>query len=78
MAHIDRVREDVKIEAMQEATSVPMAIGVLLLIVSGIAGLFVFQSFRSGTDFWLIYTGILGGIGIVLTGWGMHGRRENS
>ena len=78
MAHIDRLHEDIKIEAMQESTSVPLAIGVLLLVVSGIAGMFVFQSFRSGTDFWRIYTGILGGLGILLIGWGLRGRRENS
>jgi hypothetical protein len=77
MSHLDRDREDVKIEAMQEASAAG-SIGVLFLIVSGIAGLFVFQSFRSGTDFWRIYTGVLGLIGIVLTGIGMRGRRLNS
>jgi hypothetical protein len=77
MSHLDRDREDVKIEAMQEASAAG-SIGVLFLIVSGIAGLFVFQSFRSGTDFWRIYTGVLGLIGIVLTGTGMRGRRLNS
>ena len=77
MTHIDRDREDVKIEAMQEASAAG-SIGVLFLIVSGIAGLFVFQSFRSGTEFWRIYTGVLGLIGIALTGIAVRGRRLNS
>lgn len=77
MAHIDRDREDVKIEAMQEASAAG-SIGILFLMVAGIAGIFTFQSFRSGTDFWRIYTGVLGLIGIVLTGIAVRGRRLNS
>jgi len=78
MAQKDRVHEDEKIEGMQESTSAAMAIGILFLMISGIAGIFVFQSFRSGTDFWRIYTGVLGLIGVLLTGYGMRGRRINS
>jgi hypothetical protein len=77
MAHVDRVHEDTKIEAMQEA-SAAASIGILFLVVSGIGGIFVFQAFRSGTEFWRIYTGVLGLIGILLVGYGMRGRRENS
>ncbi len=77
MAHVDRVHEDVKIEGLQEA-SAAASIGILFLVVSGIAGIFVFQTFRSGTDFWRIYIGVLGLIGVLLTGYGMRGRRENS
>lgn len=77
MAHQDHVHEDVKIEAMQEA-SVAMTIGALFLAVAGIAGLFFFQSIRSGTEFWLIYTAVLGGIGVLLVGIGTLGRRQNS
>ena len=77
MAHQDIVHEDVKIEAMQQA-SVAMTVGAVFLAMAGIAGLFLFQSIRSGTDFWLIYTGILGAIGVVLVGIGTLGRRQNS
>jgi drug/metabolite transporter (DMT)-like permease len=77
MSQRDRVHEDVKIEAMQEA-SAALSVGVLFLAVSGIAGIFFFQTFRSGTDFWSIYTSILGAIGVLLTAIGMRGRRQNS
>jgi len=77
MAHRDQVHEDVRIESMQEA-SAALSIGVLFLVVSGIAGIFMFQTFRSGTEFWRIYAGILGTIGIVLIGIGMRRRRQNS
>ena len=77
MAHIDRVREDAKIEAMQEA-SAALCIGVLFLIVSGIAGIFIFQTFRSGTEFWRNYIATLGGIGVILTGLGMRGRSHSN
>ena len=77
MAHIDRVREDAKIEAMQEA-SAALCIGVLFLAVSGIAGIFAFQSLRSGTMFWLDYIAVLGGIGVILTGLGVRGRHHSN
>ena len=76
MAHADRLHDD-KIEAMQEA-SAAVSIGVLFLAVSGIGGIFVFQAFRSGTEFWRIYVGVLGLIGVLLTGWGIHSRHEHS
>lgn len=77
MAHQDHVHEDVKIEAMQEA-SMAMTIGAVFLVVAGIAGLFFFQSIRSGTEFWRVYTAVLGGIGVLLVGIGTLGRRQNS
>jgi len=77
MAHMDRVHEDAEIEAMQEA-SAAASIGILFLVVSGIAGIFVFQTFRSGTEFWRIYVGVLGLIGLLLTAWGFHSRHEHS
>jgi hypothetical protein len=76
MAHADHVNDE-EIEAMQEA-SAAVSIGVLFLAVSGISALFVFQAFRSGTEFWRIYTGVLGLIGLLLTGWGIHSRHEHS
>ena len=77
MTHIDRDREDVKIEAMQEASAAG-SIGILFLMVVGFVGFFFFLCFRSGTEFWRIYTGVLGLIGIVLTGIAIRGRRLNS
>jgi hypothetical protein len=76
MAHADRVHDE-EIEAMQEA-SAAVSIGVLFLAVSGFSGIFVFQAFRSGTEFWRIYVGVLGLIGLLLTGWGIHSRHNHS
>ncbi len=77
MANVDRVREDRKISHLQDA-SVAMCIGVLLLVFSGIAGLFWFAAMRSGTPFWMAFTAIQGGLGLLLTGIGFRGRRLNS
>jgi hypothetical protein len=74
---MDRVHEDTKIEDMQEASEAA-AIGILFLVVSGVAGIYVFQTFRSGTEFWRIYVGVLGLIGLLLTAWGFHGRHKHS
>jgi hypothetical protein len=74
---MDRVHEDAEIEAMQEA-SAAASIGILFLVVSGIAGIFVFQTFRSGTEFWRIYVGLLCLIGLLLTALGFHSRHEHS
>ncbi len=76
MAHTDHVQDE-KIEAMREA-SAAVSIGVLFLIVSGISGIFFFQALRSGTEFWRNYIGVLGLIGVILTGWGIHSRHEHS
>ncbi len=77
MSHVDRHTEDVKIEAMEEA-SVALVIGYLFIVVAAIAGIYTFQTFRDGTWLWRGYEITLGVIGVVLVGIGNRGRNINS
>ncbi len=74
---MDRVHEDRKIQHLEDA-SVSMCLGALLLVVAGIAGIFFFQTLRSGTLMWRDYIFALGGLGLFFTGIGVRGRKLNS
>jgi hypothetical protein len=75
--HVDRVREDVKIAAIRSGSAVA-ATGWVFLCFAAMAGIFFFQTLRSGTEMWRIFTIVTALIGIVLIGYGERNRRLNS
>ncbi len=74
---MDRIDEDRKIHKMEDA-SVSMCLGALFLAFAGIAGIFFFQTLRSGTLMWRDFIFIRGGLGVLFMAIGVWGRRMNS
>jgi len=73
---VDVQRQDARIEGLRKG-SIMLVCGWSVLAMSGMFGVFFFQSIREGTDFMRVVASVLGTLGVILLAAGTRMRHAN-
>ncbi len=73
---VDVQRQDARIDGLRKG-SIAMVCGWAVLAMSGMFGVFFFQSLRDGTDLMKITASVMGALGVILLAVGTRMRHAN-